>query len=326
MVDTAAPVDRDLSTRPEIDEALAGRIVHAVPGARRPSTTTCCTSRCPSPRAGRPTARCASRSGTHELNERVNRFWLGVVRGGGPGAAARRGRRAGPWPAGSAGRVRRLATTAERFATGDLSPEPEQAAAPTEIAALQRHMNEMAARLDAQLAQQRAFVADASHQLRTPLTALRLRLENTQERLEALSEPASDDPDLSEHRAELAAAVAEVDRLSELVSSLLRLARAEQGCGVTRRSADLGELTRDRVDTWAAVGRRRGGRPVLRSDHPRASRCSRWPARGAGAGQPHRQRGGRRRPRPGPGPGSVSADDAAGPWLKVSDDGPGPGR
>src|SRR5262249_260233 len=63
---------------------------------------------------------------------------------------------------------------------------------------------------------QRAFIADASHQLRTPLAALRLRLEN----LEA---------DVSGHAADdLEGALAEVGRLSRLVDGLLALTRAEQ--------------------------------------------------------------------------------------------------
>ena len=60
-------------------------------------------------------------------------------------------------------------------------------------------------------------MADASHQLRTPLTALRLRLENLEGEMTA---DAADD---------LEAAMAETDRLSRLVNGLLALARAERG-------------------------------------------------------------------------------------------------
>ncbi len=55
---------------------------------------------------------------------------------------------------------------------------PTSAHGPPEVVALATTFNEMADRLDELVTSQRRFVADASHQLRTPLTALRLRLEN----------------------------------------------------------------------------------------------------------------------------------------------------
>ena len=76
--------------------------------------------------------------------------------------------------------LRTLDAAAARFATGDLAPVEPDPSAPPEIAVLGDTMNTMARRLDQLLSEQREFVADASHQLRTPLTALRLRLENLQ--------------------------------------------------------------------------------------------------------------------------------------------------
>ena len=74
--------------------------------------------------------------------------------------------------------------------------------------------NEMTERLSQALASQRDFVANASHQLRTPLTGLRLRLEAAG--LKAR------DPEL-EH--ELQAAEREAERLTNLLNALLVLAR-----------------------------------------------------------------------------------------------------
>ena len=75
----------------------------------------------------------------------------------------------------------------------------------------------MAGRLAALIDEQRAFVADASHQLRTPLTGLRLRLEN-------LAGAALADAEA----AEVDAAIDEIARLSTLVTDLLQLARADR--------------------------------------------------------------------------------------------------
>ncbi|MEI7692612.1 MAG: HAMP domain-containing sensor histidine kinase, partial [Actinomycetes bacterium] len=68
------------------------------------------------------------------------------------------------------------------------------------------------------LGAQREFVADASHQLRTPLAGMRLRLE------EARAQASGD-----EQREELDAAIAEVDRLALIVNELLELSRAGEG-------------------------------------------------------------------------------------------------
>ena len=81
--------------------------------------------------------------------------------------------------------------------------------------ALASEFNETVARLDALIRSQQEFVADASHQLRTPLAALRLRLENLERDVDEDGKPS------------LEAALAEVSRLARLVDGLLALARAD---------------------------------------------------------------------------------------------------
>jgi signal transduction histidine kinase len=141
--------------------------------------------------------------------------------------------------------VRALDKTAARFASGDLTTlGTEVRTGPPEIRALAASMTTMAERLADYLAEHRAFVADASHQLRTPLTALRLRLENLQTRL--------NDADA----AELDTAIDETVRLSSLVTDLLQLARADRDEAPV--ATDLLQLTTDRLDTWSAVADARG--------------------------------------------------------------------
>ena len=141
--------------------------------------------------------------------------------------------------------VRRLNAAAGRFARGDLRVSDDlSGAGPPELRMLDESMITMARRLDDTLAAQRRFVADASHQLRTPLTALRLRLENLQSRLHGLEED------------ELDAAIDETSRLSELVNDLLQLARSDEQPPTA--PFDLTQLALDRVDTWSAVAETRG--------------------------------------------------------------------
>ena len=110
-------------------------------------------------------------------------------------------------------------------------------------------MTTMALQLDGLLSSQRAFVADASHQLRTPLTALRLRLENLQSHLADDDHPAGIDEEVER-------AIDETGRLTELVANLLQLARADDQPATA--TEDLRSLAHDRVDTWTAVAEERG--------------------------------------------------------------------
>lgn len=153
--------------------------------------------------------------------------------------------------------VRPLATVegaVAEFGRGDLRRRAATDRGPPEVRELARSFNEMAARLEELLVAQRAFVADASHQLRSPMTALRLRLENLEGSLPKRSQ------------SELAQAVAETDRLSRVVDGLLALARAE-GARTTRDAVDVASVLAGRVESWTPLADERGVR--LSSPPPR---------------------------------------------------------
>jgi signal transduction histidine kinase len=137
--------------------------------------------------------------------------------------------------------LRSLEWTVGRFGTGQLA-ERARPSGPPELRALAAEFNRMAAHIEDLLAVQARFVADASHQLRSPLTALRLRLEN----LEAAVEGA---PDLN---GPVVAARLEVQRLSRLVDGLLTLSRAD-GAPAERVPVDVGDVIAGRVDAWSAL-------------------------------------------------------------------------
>jgi len=136
--------------------------------------------------------------------------------------------------------IRRLQLATDRLATGDLSArvaEVDAAGVPSELRNLASTFNRMADRLTRVLDAQERFVADASHQLRTPLTALRLRLENL-----VSDENARD-------RTALDAAGAEVARMSQIIDGLLLLAR-DDASGTECAPVDVAEIARDRVEVW----------------------------------------------------------------------------
>jgi signal transduction histidine kinase len=119
--------------------------------------------------------------------------------------------------------LRRFAATAAAVDAGDLTPRLHaDPASATELRALAEAFNHMLDRLDAAFSQQRQFVSDASHELRSPLTAVRGQLE-------VLAR--SERPEAAEVRRVEALAMAELARVERLVEELLALARLDEGQG-----------------------------------------------------------------------------------------------
>ena len=138
--------------------------------------------------------------------------------------------------------LRRLEQAAAAVGSGNLdarAPETEGAA---EVRSLAAVFNETVSKLGHLLRAQEEFVADASHELRTPLTALQLRLES-------LERSVADDG-----RTDLEAALTEVGRLSEMVESLLALARAD---AVPSQNVDAAAIAAERVAAWQALAHER---------------------------------------------------------------------
>lgn len=142
--------------------------------------------------------------------------------------------------------VRVLDVTTHEIASGRLKSRVAVASGPPELRRLARSFNEMADNVEDVLEQQRAFVADASHQLRNPLAALLLRIE-----LLAF--------ELPEGNEEIASVQAEGRRLAQVLDDLLDLALAEH-TEADVRLTDVGALTAERVAAWAPTAEAKGVR------------------------------------------------------------------
>ncbi|MCZ7438604.1 ATP-binding protein [Micromonospora sp. WMMC241] len=116
---------------------------------------------------------------------------------------------------------------------------------PPELRRLATSFNDMVDAVSDVMDRQRAFVAHASHQLRNPLTALRLRVEELG--------PSLTDPD---GRAEHRLALEETDRLALVLDALLTLARAEREEN-QRVTVDAGAAAASRVAAWLPLARHR---------------------------------------------------------------------
>jgi signal transduction histidine kinase len=136
--------------------------------------------------------------------------------------------------------LRRIGRDVEAVGNGELDVRVDETTGPNELRALARVINATSARLITLLESQRAFVEDASHQLRTPLTSLQLHLENLQ-----AAEGVSNENDLNN-------VLAEMNRLSRMVDSLLALARNESKTPVLI-AVDVRELVVERADVWRAL-------------------------------------------------------------------------
>lgn len=127
----------------------------------------------------------------------------------------------------------------------DLGRRVPRSAHRDELDDLARTVNQTLDRLEHAVEQQRRFASDASHDLRSPLTAMRTQVE------EAML-----DPDRADWRETGERLLEGLDRLQNIVSDLLTLARVEAGTPGRREPVDLAELVEDEVR------RRPGGKPV----------------------------------------------------------------
>lgn len=134
----------------------------------------------------------------------------------------------------------RMDTAARRLADGQLSVRAATGSGPPELRRMAASFNMMAGRLETLVHGHRAMLADVSHQLRTPLAALRLRIDL----LKVDSAPAA--------ASELDGAQDEIARLSRLVDGLLAIARAES---VTEQvvTINLVPAVAERVSAWHPV-------------------------------------------------------------------------
>ena len=137
-----------------------------------------------------------------------------------------------------------LAESARRLGDGDFSARAPRSGLPEadDVAAA---LDVTADRLGTLVARSRSFGADASHQLRTPLTALRLDIESLQ--------VSGADPEL------IAAAMAETDRLEATIDELLALAEAPR----SEEFVDLSRLASARLDAWQSLARAEGRKVVF---------------------------------------------------------------
>ena len=127
--------------------------------------------------------------------------------------------------------------TARDVGGGDLDARARTDHGPPEIRDLAAQVNTTTERLGAALQSSQELAADAAHQLRTPLTALRLRIDN----LTARSEPVTDD--------DLAPLFDELERLDHTIDVLLALSRLDRA-PPSDATADAAAIGRDRIELW----------------------------------------------------------------------------
>ncbi|MFD3441532.1 ATP-binding protein [Streptomyces sp. NPDC058685] len=137
-----------------------------------------------------------------------------------------------------------LAETAERLGSGDPRPRHKRYGVP-ELDRVADVLDASAERIARMLTAERRLAADASHQLRTPLTALSMRLEEISE---------TDDPATAKEEASVA--LAQVERLTDVVQRLLTNSRDPRiGSAIV---FDLDEIVKQQIEEWRPAYRSAG--------------------------------------------------------------------
>ncbi len=156
-----------------------------------------------------------------------------------------------------------LARQAARVSTQSwqLQP-PKEAEAIEELRPLTESMTQMLARLEYSFEQQREFLGNAAHELKTPVAVLKSTLQSL------LQRPRSSE----EYRAGLQASLQDLDRLEELLQGMLRLARAEQWAQDAHRRAleviDLNSTCEEAVERIRSLARSRNTAIQIVTDGP----------------------------------------------------------
>jgi len=240
---TAKNTGQDWSAQPDIVSALHSR---PATGTTRDGDTRAEVLYATFPGTSGGTLRCAVRvvSPLTALYERVRDAWVGlaVVGLGVLAAVTVIGLSLARWITRP---VRALEQATAQLADGRLTDPPDSDRGPPELRRLATSFTHTAGRLQHLLRAQEAFASEASHQLKTPLTALRLRLENFEPHLDPCARPSLD------------IAVGEVERLGRMVQGLLALARLENSA-TTPEAADLDAVAADRAEMWTAFAAEQG--------------------------------------------------------------------
>jgi signal transduction histidine kinase len=149
--------------------------------------------------------------------------------------------------------MQELAGAADRLGSGDARPLGRRYGV-AELDRVAEGLDESAQRISDMLTAEREFAADASHQLRTPLTALSMRLE---EMVAAADQPAV-------VREEGAAALVQTERLAEVVSQLL--GRTRSPAGGSRKRASIDDVVAQQVVEWDPAFRRKNRKLEVTGD------------------------------------------------------------
>jgi signal transduction histidine kinase len=184
---------------------------------------------------------------TTELDGRVRRQWLVLagIAAVSLGLTVAVGLLVSRWVARP---VQRLRDGAQAAGHGDLSARIPVDEGPPELREVAHAFNAMVARLGDVFEAQRSFVGDASHQLRTPITAIRLRLDNLEARLGL---------DAERDRSDLAHVRREVDRLTHDLDGLLALARLES-TDTAQEPIIVAQLLAERAEVWRPLAEEQG--------------------------------------------------------------------
>ncbi len=262
LIDTDRPATRreTFASRPEIKAALQGRVAE---GTRYSRTLRERLLYVAVPVAAGGVVDGAARITypASAVDSRITRYWLVLLAIGATVLvlAAVAGLRLGAFVTRP---LRRLETAAAAVGDGDLAARAPEREGPPEVQSLAAVFNATVGNLERVLESQKEFIADASHQLRTPLTALRLRLENLERSVSATE------------RSELEAALSEVERMTTLVEDLLGLARADAQLDAPAADVDLRSIAQERVAAWRAFAQERDVELGVQTNGPAHARAS----------------------------------------------------